>query len=97
MKNKTINLQPMISEKSYAMANAHNKYTFLVDRGYSKIEIADAIETKYKVKVVEVNTVVKPGKMKRDLRTYKPRRQTDKIKVIVTLKKGDKIDEFLKN
>ena len=35
--------------------------------------------------------------MKRDLRTYKPRRQTDKVKVIVTLKKGDKIDEFLKN
>jgi len=97
MRNKTIKLQPMISEKSYAMANAENKYTFLVDRGNNKIEIAKAVETKYKVKVVNVNSIVKPGKMKRDLKTYKPRRESDKVKVIVTLKKGDKIDEFLKS
>lgn len=97
MKNKTIKLQPMISEKSYAMANAENKYTFLVGRGNNKIEIANAVETKYKVKVLNVNSTVKPGKMKRDLRTYKARREADMVKVIVTLKKGDKIDEFLKS
>ncbi len=86
----------MVSEKSYAMANAQNKYTFLVERGNNKIEIAKAVETKYKVKVLSVNSVVKPGKMKKDLKTYKPRRVRDMVKVIVTLKKGDKIDEFLK-
>ena len=73
-----------------------NKYTFLVERGNNKIEIAKAVETKYKVKVLSVNSVVKPGKLKKDLKTYKPRRERDMIKVIVTLKKGDKIDEFLK-
>ncbi len=96
MENKKIKLQPVISEKSYAMANSDNKYTFLVNRGYNKIEVKKAIEVKYKVKVVDVNSVVRPGKLKRDLRTYKYRRESDLIKVIATLKKGDKIDEFLK-
>lgn len=96
MTNNTLNIQPMVSEKSYAMANAHNKYTFLVERGINKIEIGKAVETKYKVKVISINSVVKPGKIKKDLKTYKPRREQDMVKVIVTLKKGDKIDEFLK-
>ena len=94
MENKKIKLQPMISEKSYALASSENKYTFLVSKGVNKIEMKKAVETKYKVKVLEVNSIVKPGKMKRDLRTYKTRRATDKMKIIVTLKKGDKIDEF---
>lgn len=96
MTNNKLNIKTMVSEKSYAMANAQNKYTFLVERGNNKIEIAKAVETKYKVKVLSVNSVVKPGKMKKDLKTYKPRRVRDMVKVIVTLKKGDKIDEFLK-
>ena len=97
MTNKKIELQPMISEKSYELANSSNKYTFVLPRGFNKIEIAKAIEKKYKVKVEEVNSIVKPRKIKRDFRTYKQRRESDKMKVIVTLKKGDKIDEFLKN
>lgn len=96
MTNNKLNIKPMVSEKSYAMANAQNKYTFLVERGNNKIEIAKAVETKYKVKVLSVNSVVKPGKIKKDLKTYKPRRVRDMVKVIVTLKMGDKIDEFLK-
>lgn len=96
MENKKINIQPVISEKTYAMANADNKYVFAVVRGYNKIEVKKAVEAKYKVKVVDVNSVVKPGKMKRDYKTYKQRRESDKVKMIVTLKKGDKIDEFLK-
>lgn len=97
MTNKKIELQPVISEKSYELANSSNKYTFVLARGFNKIEIAKEVEKKYKVKVESVNSVVKPGKMKRDFKTYKPRRESDKMKVIVTLKKGDKIDEFLKS
>lgn len=96
MENKKIELQPMLSEKSYAMANSDNKYVFLVSRGTNKIEVKKAIETKYKVKVIDMNSTVRIGKLKRDYKTYKLRRETDKIKMIVTLKKGDKIDEFLK-
>jgi len=97
MTNKKIELQPVISEKSYELANSANKYTFLVSRGDNKVEVKKAIETKYKVKVVDVNSIVKVGKMKRDFRTYKVRRASDMMKIIVTLKKGDKIDEFFKS
>lgn len=95
MESKDIKLQPMISEKSYNAANASNKYTFLVSSEANKIEIAKAIESKYKVKVEDVNVVIKPGKIKRDWKTNRKNRNTDAKKAIVTLKKGDKIDEFL--
>ena len=97
MKSNEIQIQPLISEKSYAMANADNKYTFLIASGTNKIEISKAIEAKYKVKVIKANSVVRPGKMKRDWKTNKTKRKSDMIKMIVTLKKGDKIDEFLKS
>lgn len=97
MKNKEIKLQPVISEKTYEMANALNKYTFLVPRGSNKIEVAQAVEKEYKVNVEKVNSIVRPGKLKRDWTSNKKRRKSDMMKMVVTLKDGDKIDEFLKN
>ena len=95
MENKKIQLQPVISEKSYNIANAQNKYTFLVERGVNKIEVEKAVETKYKVKVEKVNSTVRPGKGFKNWKTNKSYRKSDAVKYIVTLKKGDKIDEFL--
>ncbi len=85
----------MISEKSYNLANAQNKYVFLVDTPANKIEVKKAVEEKYKVKVEDVNIVNRPGKVSRDWKTNKSFRKEDKKKAVVTLKKGDKIDEFL--
>ena len=95
MENKKIELQPVVSEKSYNIANAENKYTFLVTRGVNKIEIKKAVETKYKVKVEKINAAVRPGKMYKNWKTNKSYRKSDMRKMVVTLKKGDKIDEFL--
>ena len=95
MENKNIELQPVISEKSYSIANAQNKYTFIVDRGINKIEVGKAVETKYKVKVEKVNSTVRPGKGFKNWKTNKSYIKSDKVKYTVTLKKGDKIDEFL--
>ena len=95
--NREIKIQPVITEKTYDMANALNKYTFLVPRGVNKIEASKVIEGKYKVKVESVNSVVRPGKLKRDWKSNKKRRNSDILKMVFTLKKGDKIDEFLKN
>lgn len=95
MESKNITVKPVVSEKSYKLANASNKYTFAVESGVNKIEIKNAVEAKYKVKVEAVNIVVKPGKMKRDWKTNRKSRKSDIRKAIVTLKKGDKIDEFL--
>lgn len=96
MTSREIEIQPVVSEKTYDMANSLNKYTFLVQRGENKIEVGKAVEKKYKVKVEKVNSVVRPGKLRRDLKSNKKRRRSDMIKMVVTLKQGDKIDEFLK-
>ena len=95
MESKEIVLKPVVSEKSYSLANESNKYVFFVDSGVNKIEIKNAVEKKYKVKVLSVNIVIKPGKMVRDWKSNKSTRKSDRRKTIVTLKKGDKIDEFL--
>ncbi len=92
--NVEIKVTPVISEKSYALANALNKYTFMSKRGLSKLELAKDIEKKYKVKVLSVNSVIKPGKMKTNWKNNVKTRSSDYKKVVVTLKKGDKIDEF---
>lgn len=95
MANKNLEIQPVITEKSYALANALNKYTFLVTRGVNKIEIKKAVEKKYKVKVTGINMTVRPGKLTRDWKTRNSVRKEDMRKAVVQLKKGDKIDEFL--
>ncbi len=95
MESKEIVLKPVVSEKSYSLANESNKYVFFVDSGVNKIEIKNAVEKKYKVKVLSVNIVIKHGKMVRDWKSNKSSRKSDKRKAIVTLKKGDKIDEYL--
>jgi len=94
MSNKDFEIKPLVSEKSYALANALNKYMFIVPKGMNKIEIGKAIEARYKVKVTSINTVTKPGKMKRDYKTYRLKRYSDMKKAFVTLKDGDKIKEF---
>ncbi len=95
MESKNIVIKPVVSEKSYTLANASNKYTFLVENTVNKIEIKKEVESKYKVTVEGVNIVIRPGKMKRDWKSNKKSRKSDVRKAIVTLKKGDKIDEFL--
>jgi large subunit ribosomal protein L23 len=95
--SKEIKLEPVITEKTYDMANALNKYTFLVPRGVNKIEASKVLEEKYKVKVESINSVVRPGKLKRDWKSNKKRRNSDMLKMVFTLKQGDKIDEFLKS
>lgn len=95
MENKEIMLKPVVSEKSYALANEGNKYVFFVDRNVNKIEIKKAVEKKYKVKVLNVNITVKPGKKINEWKTNRTFRKSDLKKAVVTLKKGDKIDEFL--
>jgi len=90
MKNaRDIIIKPVVSERSVASME-HNKYTFRVDLKANKIEIKNAIEEIFKVKVVEVKTMVVKGKVKR-MGRYEGKRP-DWKKAIVTLKDGDKIE-----
>jgi large subunit ribosomal protein L23 len=83
--------QPVISEKSFASAEA-GKYVFIVDKNATKVEIAKAVEKAFKVHVLSVNTVLVKGKLKRFGRIFG--RRSDVKKAIVTIKKGESIEDF---
>jgi large subunit ribosomal protein L23 len=84
--------QPLVTEKSVSGAG-HGKYTFRVSRDSNKIEIAQAIEKVFNVKVTDVNTMTVKGKKKRVGR-HPEGKTSDWKKAIVTLKPGDKIEIF---
>ena len=80
---------PVITEKSQA-AQAEGKYTFKVDPKATKLEIKDAIEKIFKVKVTSVKTMnVKPKKRRVGRYTGLTNRSK---KAIVTLADGQTID-----
>jgi len=84
-------LRPIISERSYDFINS-NRYTFEVAKGVNKIEIRQAVEEIFGVKVLKVNTMTVVGKPKR-VRYAKGYSRTWK-KAIVTLAEGDTIEAF---
>ena len=84
-------LAPVITEKSMA-GIADKKYTFKVAKDANEIEIAQAVETLFKVKVDKVNTISVRGKEKR-MGRYSGYTASWK-KAIVTLKKDSKPIEF---
>lgn len=88
---ESIIIAPIITEKSYRNAE-EGKYTFRVHPDANKIEIKNAIEKLFKVKVVQVNTLNVKPKRKR-LGKYEGRTRKWK-KAIVTLAPGDKIEIF---
>lgn len=78
------------TEKSTAY-EPESKYLFLVNNAANKIQIKQAVEHIYKVKVKSVNTFISGGKLKRV--RYQLGKTPDSKKAIVTLKEGQKIVE----
>lgn len=83
--------RPIVSEKSTKLAE-QRKYTFEVDRRANKIQIKDAIEAIFKVKVEKVNVVNMKRKAKR-VGQYSGFTAAV-TKAIVTLEVGQKIDIY---
>jgi large subunit ribosomal protein L23 len=98
MANKVIIIKPLISEKSTKLAENTilNQYTFIVDKSANKIEIKKAVEAKFGITVVAVNTSVRPGKKK--ARVVKGRYVHGKTasikKAYVTVAEGQFIEGF---
>jgi large subunit ribosomal protein L23 len=93
MDHTQIILKPVVTEKSTFIKESDNKVTFLVAPCANKVEIKRAVETAFKVKVKDVQVLVR----KPDSKT-KHGRVVGKIagwkKAYVTLAKGDKIEFF---
>lgn len=64
MRPEDIIIRPIITEKS-SNAIAQGRYTFEVAKKATKIQIADAVEKLFEVKVLKVNTISVKGKEKR--------------------------------
>lgn len=83
---------PILSEESTIQTQSHNKYTFKVDPRANKVEIRDAIEQHFNVRVVSVNTMNYLGKVTSRRGRTVPGRKPMWKKAIVTLHEGDTID-----
>ena len=84
--------RPIALTEKAARLRESNQVVFEVDRRANKIQIREAVETMFDVKVTEVNTLVQRGKPKRLGRRMLKRPNWKKA--IVTLREGDDIQFF---
>lgn len=92
-------IKPIISEKANSQSELSGVYTFLVDTKANKIQIKQAVEAAYSVKVEDVRTTIYAPKVsskytKKGLQVGK----TNKLKkALVQLVEGETIDIFATN
>ena len=83
-------IKTIIRTEKGTVLEGDRKYLFQVAFNANKVEIKNAVEEIYKVKVSSVNTTIVPGKKKRvrqELGTT-----SEWKKAVVTLKDGNKIE-----
>jgi len=88
-------LRPWVTEKSNILQTINEKnpkYVFEVSDDSNKIEIRNAVEKIFNVKVKSVNTINVKGKLKKV--RFKEGKKKDRKKAIITLKEGFKIELF---
>ena len=90
---RDIIIRPVVSEKSYGLLDA-GVYTFVVAPDANKIQIREAVESIFNVRVTKVNTLNRKGKRKRNRRTFTFGKRSDTKRAIVTLAPGERIDLF---
>ena len=84
--------RPILTEKNTRLMEQLNQYTFEVAKSSNKIQIREAVEFIFGVRVLKVRTSIVPGKPRRRgrvLGSSKPWK-----KAVVTLAPGDRIDIF---
>ena len=93
MDARDVIIAPVVSEKSY-MLNETGAYTFKVHPDANKIEIRNAVEEIFNVRVTKVNTLNRQGKRKRNRRSWTLGHRAATKRAIVTLVEGDSIPLF---
>jgi large subunit ribosomal protein L23 len=81
-----------LTEKSNQLRAKNNQIIFEVDRTANKVQIREAVQKLFNVKVEAVNTMVMRGKDRRMGRGYA--KMQNWKKAIITLKEGDNIDFY---
>jgi large subunit ribosomal protein L23 len=91
--DRTVLIRPIVSEKSYGLMD-QGAYVFVVDPRASKVEIREAVEKAFDVRVASVNTLIRKGKRKRNRRTNTVGHRSDTRRAIVRLAGEDRIELF---
>jgi large subunit ribosomal protein L23 len=89
---REIIVHPLVTEKSTSMREINNAVAFCVKKNATKRQVKMAVEEIFKVKVIDVRTMVYLGKMRR-LGRFTGRKPSWK-KAIVTLAAGSTIPLF---
>ncbi|NNN19360.1 MAG: 50S ribosomal protein L23 [Acidimicrobiaceae bacterium] len=90
---RSVILKPVVSEKSYRSMD-ENFYTFVVAPRANKVEIRKAVEQIFGVKVLNVNTLNRKGKRKKNRKSGEFSSKPDTKRAIVKLAENDRIDLF---
>ena len=93
MDHRDVIRKPVVSEKSYALLDS-GVYTFVVHPDANKVQIRQAVESVFGVRVRNVNTLNRKGKRKRNRRRATFGKRPDTKRAIVTLAAGDRIELF---
>jgi len=92
MNPESIIKRPIALTEKASRLKENNQVVFEVAPEANKVQIREAVETMFEVKVTDVNTLVQRGKRKRMGRRLAKRRNWKKA--IVTLRTGDDIQFF---
>ncbi|MEM1226207.1 MAG: 50S ribosomal protein L23 [Planctomycetota bacterium] len=85
-------LKPLVTEKGVHRATRNNQYAFQIHRDATKLDVRQAVEALFDVKVEKVRTQTRKGKSKRF--KYRIGRTADWKKAIVQLHEDHRIDFF---
>jgi len=89
-------LRPVVSEKSYRLME-NGVYVFVVAPDATRVDVRRAVEQAFGVRVTDVNTLNRKGKLRRNRRTNTVGRRPNTKRAVVTLVPGDRIDLFEKS
>src|SRR5688572_33325422 len=96
MKLSDVLIKPILSEKANSQQDKLRRYAFRVAKKANKLEIKKAVESFYGVSVIDVNTVVQPGKNKTRFtkKGFVQGRKPAFKKAYVTVAEGETIDLY---
>ena len=92
MDNTNVIIKPLITEKSNHQQTTRNAYAFQVHHQANKYQIKSAVESLYEVKVADVRTMTRKGKLRRT-KTGTTNASSWK-RAIVVLEENSKIELF---
>ena len=92
MDNINVIIKPLVTEKSTHQQQTRNAYAFQVNPDANKVQIRQAVEKLYDVKVIDVRTMTRKGKPRRS--RFKMTTTPSWKRAVVVLDENSRIELF---